>query len=124
MLLCFTYFTVFLHVLGAGCDRFEDDADVLRQRLVQALVAPVVMEGAQKCDEQRNTQTERTSRKPSSTDTVHLVDVAQLSLAQRVLVQLNGVGVFGVGYQVGVLARATNVVCSISFCSAEPTPSD
>lgn len=61
------------------------------------------MEGGQKCYEQRNAHSEGTSRQTPSTETLHLVDVAQLSLAQRVLVQLNGVGVFAVGSQVGLL---------------------
>lgn len=87
-------------ISGVQGDRFEDDADVLRQRLVQALVAPPAVDGGHIIDGQRNPQTEGTWRKPPSTDTLQL-DVAQLSLAQRVLVQLNGVGVFAVGGQGG-----------------------
>lgn len=79
----------------------EDDADVLRQRLVQALVVPTVAEeDGSRNDEQPTSQhSEMAWRKPS-TDKLHLLDVAQLSLAQRVVVQLNGVGIFTVGGKV------------------------
>ncbi len=106
--------------IGVRCDRFEDGADILRQRLVQALVAPLTLEGGQKSDEQRNAHTEGTSRKPPSTDTLHLMDVAQLSLAQRVLVQLNGVGVYAVGAR-WVFARATTST-AVALLGKKPTP--
>lgn len=78
-------------VAGVRCDRFEDDADVLRQRLVQALV-PAGVEDAHRSDGQPNPYPEVAWRNPASTDASHLLDVAQLSIAQRVLVQLNAVG--------------------------------
>lgn len=85
---------------GVQCDRIEDDADVLRQRLVQALVVPTtVAEGGHRNAEPAPPDLEMAWRKPN-TDEHHLLDVAQLSLAQRVVVQLNGVGVFTVGGQV------------------------
>lgn len=90
-------------VAGVRCDRLEDDTDVLRQRLVQALV-PAGVEDVNKSDGQPKPKTyaEIACRKSSSTDASYLLDVAQLSLAQRVLVQLNAVGlVTGDSVQVG-----------------------
>lgn len=85
---------------GVRCDGLEDDADVLRQRLVQALAVPTVEEGDHRRTEHPTpSHPEMDWRKPSA-DELHLLDVAQLSLAQRVVVQLNGVGVFSVGGQV------------------------
>eukprot|EP00752_Nemacystus_decipiens_P009883 g8816.t1 len=78
---------------GLRCDRLEDDADVLRQRLVQALVVPTSVMG----DEQPTPPHAEMAWTKTSADELHLLDVAQLTLAQRVVVQLNGVGVFAVG---------------------------
>lgn len=78
----------------------EDRADVLRQRLVQALVVPTAAQGSHRSDEQPTPpHPEMAWTKPSAAG-LHLLDVAQLSLAQRVVVQLNGVGVFAVGGKV------------------------
>lgn len=78
-------------VTGVRCDRFEDDADVLRQRLVQALV-PAGVKDAHRSGGQPNSHPEVPWMKPPSAEAPHLLDVAQLSLAQRVVVQLNAVG--------------------------------
>lgn len=85
------FFNMKSGVAGVRCDRFEDDADVLRQRLVQALV-PTEVQDAHKNDGQPNPFPEMAWRKTPSTGAPHLLDVAQLNLAQRVLVQLNAVG--------------------------------
>eukprot|EP00903_Cladosiphon_okamuranus_P013908 g12936.t1 len=82
---------------GLGCERLEDDADVLRQRLVQALVVPSVAKGGQRSDKQPAPPHPEMAWKMSSTNELHLLEVAQLSLAQRVVVQLNSVGIFAVG---------------------------
>lgn len=92
------------------CDRLEDDADVLRQRLVQALVVPTVAKGGHASDEQPALPHPEMAWKKSSTE-FHLLDVAQLSLAQRVVVQLNGVGVFAVGGKVCSGEGAQHLFC-------------
>ena len=88
---------------GPRCERLEDGADVLRQRLVQALVVPTVANGDHRSDGQPKQPIPpypEMAWTKSSADELHLLDVAQLSLAQRVVVQLNGVGVFAVGDKV------------------------
>ncbi|CAM9202312.1 unnamed protein product [Hapterophycus canaliculatus] len=77
---------------GIRPDRLEDDADILRQRLVQALATPVVMESGLQSGMKPKPCPEATRTTPSRTDAVHLLDVTQLSLAQRILVQLNYAG--------------------------------
>lgn len=101
-------------VAGVQYDRVEDDTDVLRQRLVQAL-EPAGVEGAHKSGGQPKPKPypEMAWRKSPSTDASYLLDVAQLSLTQRVLVQLNAVGlVTGDSVQVGglVVKRALKML--------------
>lgn len=63
---------------------------------MQALVVPTGAEIDRRSDEQPiRLHRDMAWRKPR-TDELRFLDVAQLSLAQRVVVQLNGVGVFGV----------------------------
>lgn len=81
----------FARFTGNRCDHLKDDADVLRQRLVQALAAPAVVKDL-KSGMQSKSYPEATMRTPSGTDAVHLLDVTQLSHAQRVLVQLTCAG--------------------------------
>ncbi|CAN0272141.1 unnamed protein product [Ectocarpus fasciculatus] len=77
---------------GVRGDRVEDDAEVLRQRLVRALVVPAVAESVHIGDVRPKSDVTAARRKPPSTGALDLLDVTQLNLAQRVLVQLHGVG--------------------------------
>ncbi|CAN0348549.1 unnamed protein product [Ectocarpus sp. 6 AP-2014] len=77
---------------GVRGDRGEDDAEVLRQRLVRALVVPSVEESVHTSDARSKPDVTAARRKPASAGALDLVDVTQLNLAQRVLVQLHGVG--------------------------------
>ncbi|CAN0237963.1 unnamed protein product, partial [Scytosiphon promiscuus] len=77
---------------GARIDSFGDDADVLRQRLVQALASPAVVKSDFKSRMQSNSFGEATTKTPSRADAAHLLDVTHLTYAQRVLLQLNGAG--------------------------------
>lgn len=63
---------------------------------MQALVVPTVVKGGHKSDDQPTLPLPEVAWRKPSTDDLHLLDVAQLSLAQRVVVQLNGVGFFAV----------------------------
>ena len=91
---------MFCGFAGTRCDRVEDDTDVLRQRLVQALVVPESAKGGDRTDEQPIPPHYEMVRTKPRADELHLLDVAQLSLAQRVILQLNGVGVCAVGRKV------------------------
>ncbi|CAN0464356.1 unnamed protein product [Ectocarpus sp. 12 AP-2014] len=77
---------------GVRGDRVEDDAEILRQRLVRALVVRSVEESVQTSDVRPKPDVTAARRKPASAGALDLLDVTQLNLAQRVLVQLHGVG--------------------------------
>lgn len=64
-------------------DFSEDSSDVFRKRLTSSLVVP---------DEAKQSKLDPAWRKPRVTDALQVLDVSQLSLEQRVLVQLNGIG--------------------------------
>lgn len=68
---------------GEQPDSSEDSADVFRKRLTSSLVVP---------DETKQSKLAPAWRKPRVTDTLKVLDVSQLSLEQRVLMQLNGIG--------------------------------
>ena len=68
---------------GVQPDFSEDSADVFRKRLASSLVVP---------DEAKQSKLDPARRKPRVTDALQVLDVSQLSLEQRVLVQLNGIG--------------------------------
>ncbi|CAM9655510.1 unnamed protein product [Ectocarpus sp. 4 AP-2014] len=77
---------------GVRGDRGEDNAEVLRQRLVRALVVPSVEKSVHTSDVRPTSDVAAARRKPASAGALDLLDVTQLNLAQRVLVQLHGVG--------------------------------
>lgn len=66
-------------------DTSEDSEDIFRKRLTSALVVP---------DEAKQSKLEPglAWRKPRVSDALQILDVSQLSLEQRVRVQLNGIG--------------------------------
>lgn len=68
---------------GVQPDSSEDSADVFRKRLTSSLVVP---------DEAKQSKIDPAWRKPRVTDALQVLDVSQLSLEQRVLVQLKGIG--------------------------------
>lgn len=80
---------------GARCDSFESNPDVLRKRLVSALVVPGKVDSTAHRGEGAATPI-----KPDpglrwrrlGADAPRVLDVANLSVEQRVLVQLNSVG--------------------------------
>lgn len=66
-------------------DSSKDSEDIFRKRLTSALVVP---------DEAKQSKLEPglARRKPRVSDGFQVLDVSRLSLEQRVLVQLNGIG--------------------------------
>ncbi|CAM9533568.1 unnamed protein product [Laminaria digitata] len=68
---------------GEQPDSSEDSEDVFRKRLTSSLVVP---------DETKQSKLASAWRKPRVTDALKVLDVSHLSLEQRVLVQLNGIG--------------------------------
>lgn len=80
---------------GARCGGFENNPDVLRQRLVSALVVPGKVDSTA-----HRGESDATPTKPDpglrwrrlGADAPRVLDVTNLSVEQRVLVQLNSVG--------------------------------
>lgn len=70
---------------------------MLKHRLTSALVVPGVAESGSRSNMQPKPDPAMARRKPRGMDAVHVLDVTKLSLEQRVLVQLNGVGLIGRG---------------------------
>lgn len=73
----------------------EDSAVVFRQRLLSALVIPGAVEGYSYSDFSLRRDLGMAKRPAPTTENLHVLDVASLSLEQRVLVQLHGVGLVG-----------------------------
>lgn len=98
------------YVAGVPGDRVEEDAEVLRQRLVRALVVPAEEERVHISDVRPKADVTAARRKPASGGALDLLDVTQLNLAQRVLVQLHGVGL------IKNLGQVRTVVGALSCC--------
>lgn len=86
---------------GARCDGFESGQDVLRQRLVSALVVPGKAHSTAhrgKGDATPSKPDPRLRWRRLGPDVPHILDVTKLSVEQRVLVQLNSVGLIDSTY--------------------------
>lgn len=71
-----------------------DHADILRYRLASALVPPGSVDNVSR-SHVGHKGIEGMQKKLCGQGTLHVLDVTELSLEQRILVQLNGLGLVG-----------------------------